>query len=313
MNLPEKANVPTMYFIGVTTTKSSIMELFPEWVKALGLKDVVLKGIDLEIHADPEEYREVVEFIKNDELSLGALVTTHKIDLYEAAKDLFDFLDPYAQMFGELSSISKRGGELRGHAKDPISSSLALKRFVPDGYWKSHGGDLLLLGAGGSAIAISSALLDKEHGDNIPHRVDITDINEHRLAETEQVLRMVNPDAKVKYHLITGSEENGRLLEGLNPHSLVINATGMGKDRPGSPLPDSAKFPQDSLVWELNYRGERDFMYQALAQKDEGNLHVEDGWIYFLHGWTQVIAEVFDIDMDGERFDRIEQLSNETR
>lgn len=110
MDLPEKAKVPTMYFIGVTTTKSSIMTLFPEWAKALGLKDVVLKGIDLEIHADPAEYRKVVEFIKNDELSLGALVTTHKIDLYEAAKDLFDFLDPYAQMFGELSSISKRGG-----------------------------------------------------------------------------------------------------------------------------------------------------------------------------------------------------------
>lgn len=313
MNLPEKANVPTMYFIGVTTTKSSIMELFPEWVKALGLKDVVLKGIDLDIHADPEEYRKVVEFIKNDDLSLGALVTTHKIDLYEAAKDLFDSLDPYAQMFGELSSISKRGGDLRGHAKDPISCSLALERFVPDGYWKSHGGELLLLGAGGSAIAISSALLDQKQGDNIPYRVDITDIDEHRLAEAEQILRKVNPDVKVEYHLITGSEENGRLLERLKPHSLVINATGMGKDRPGSPLSDGAKFPQDSLVWELNYRGERDFMYQALAQKDERNLYVEDGWIYFLHGWTQVIAEVFDIEMDGERFRRIEQLSNEKR
>jgi shikimate dehydrogenase len=313
MNLPEKANVPTMYFIGVTTTKSSIMELFPEWVKALGLKDVVLKGIDLDIHADPEEYRKVVEFIKNDDLSLGALVTTHKIDLYEAAKDLFDSLDPYAQMFGELSSISKRGGDLRGHAKDPISCSLALERFVPDGYWKSHGGELLLLGAGGSAIAISSALLDQKQGDNIPYRVDITDIDEHRLAEAEQILRKVNPDVKVEYHLITGSEENGRLLERLKPHSLVINATGMGKDRPGSPLSDGAKFPQDSLVWELNYRGERDFMYQALAQKDERNLYVEDGWIYFLHGWTQVVAEVFDIEMDGERFRRIEQLSNEKR
>ena len=123
----------------------------------------------------------------------------------------------------------------------------------------------------------------------------------------------MNPDVKVEYHLITGSEENGRLLERLKPHSLVINATGMGKDRPGSPLSDGAKFPQDSLVWELNYRGERDFMYQALAQKDERNLYVEDGWIYFLHGWTQVIAEVFDIEMDGERFRRIEQLSNEKR
>lgn len=313
MDLPEKAKVPTMYFIGVTTTKSSIMTLFPEWAKALGLKDVVLKGIDLEIHADPAEYRKVVEFIKNDELSLGALVTTHKIDLYEAAKDLFDFLDPYAQMFGELSSISKRGGELRGHAKDPISSRLALEEFLPKDYWKSQGGELLLLGSGGSAIAISSALLDPEHGENIPSRVYITDIHEHRLAETEQILRKVNPNVKVEYHLIQGSEENGRLLERLKPHSLVINATGMGKDRPGSPLPNPARFPQDSLVWELNYRGERDFMHQALAQKDKRNLHVEDGWIYFLHGWTQVIAEVFDIDIDPERFNRIEQLSNKTR
>ncbi|MFD1425960.1 shikimate 5-dehydrogenase [Kroppenstedtia sanguinis] len=313
MDLPEKAKVPTMYFIGVTTTKSSIMTLFPEWAKALGLKDVVLKGIDLEIHADPAEYRKVVEFIKNDELSLGALVTTHKIDLYEAAKNLFDFLDPYAQMFGELSSISKRGGELRGHAKDPISSRLALEEFLPKDYWKSQGGELLLLGSGGSAIAISSALLDPEHGENIPSRVYITDIHEHRLAETEQILRKVNPNVKVEYHLIQGSEENGRLLERLKPHSLVINATGMGKDRPGSPLPNPARFPQDSLVWELNYRGERDFMHQALAQKDKRNLHVEDGWIYFLHGWTQVIAEVFDIDIDPERFNRIEQLSNKTR
>lgn len=313
MNLPEKAKVPTMYFIGVTTTKSSIMKLFPEWAKALGLKEAVLKGIDLEIHADPEHYRKVVEFIKNDELSLGALVTTHKIDLYEAAKDLFYYLDPYAEMFGELSSISKRNGKLRGHAKDPISSGLALERFVPGDYWKKHGGELLLLGAGGSAIAISSAILSRENRDNIPSRVVITDINENRLAEIEKIIGKVNPNAKVEYCLTTGLEENGRLLEGLKPHSLVINATGMGKDRPGSPLSDSVKFPEHSLVWELNYRGERDFMQQALAQKDERNLHVEDGWIYFLHGWTQVIAEVFDIDIAGERFERIEQLSDEIR
>ncbi|MGB3990266.1 MAG: hypothetical protein WBL32_06995, partial [Acetivibrionales bacterium] len=107
MNLPGKATQPTFYFIGVTTSKSSIMKVFPLWAKALGLKDAVIKGIDIEIHAKPEVYREVVQFIKDDELSLGALVTTHKIDLYNAAKDLFDYLDPYATMFSELSCISK--------------------------------------------------------------------------------------------------------------------------------------------------------------------------------------------------------------
>ncbi len=97
------------------------------------------KGIDIEIHAPREVYREVVSFIKNDPLSLGALVTTHKIDLYEAAKDLFDYLDPYAQLFGELSSISKKDGRLEGHAKDPISCGLAMEAFIPPDFGKNMG------------------------------------------------------------------------------------------------------------------------------------------------------------------------------
>ena len=55
--------------------------------EALGI-DAVIKGIDLPVHAPAEDYRAVVEFIKHDPLSMGALVTTHKIDIYNAAKDL---------------------------------------------------------------------------------------------------------------------------------------------------------------------------------------------------------------------------------
>ena len=123
-----------MYFVGVTTGSSSIMKVFPVWAKELGL-DAVIKGIDMPIHAPAEEYRRVVEFIRDDPLSLGALVTTHKIDMYNAASDLFDYLDPYAQRFGELSSISKKDGKLCAHAKDPISSGLALDSFVPKDHW----------------------------------------------------------------------------------------------------------------------------------------------------------------------------------
>ena len=76
----QKAEKDTMYFIGVTTGKSSIMKVFPKWMEAMGV-DLEIKGIDLPIHADPGAYREVVSFIKSDPLSKGALVTTHKIDL----------------------------------------------------------------------------------------------------------------------------------------------------------------------------------------------------------------------------------------
>ena len=75
----------------------------------------------------------------------------------------------------------------------------------------------------------------------------------------------------------------------------MINATGLGKDAPGSPLTDAARFPERAIVWDLNYRGDLVFLDQARAQEKRRSLQVEDGWTYFLHGWTQVIAEVFHI------------------
>ena len=149
MNHYEPATTPTIYFIGVTTSQSSIMTVFPKWAKALCLDNAVIKGIDFGLHAPAEEYREAVKFIKSDPLSLGALVTTHKIDLFQACRDLFDYIDPYAEQLGEVSSISKMDGRLCAHAKDPISRGLALENFVPKDYWKTYGGDVLLLGAGG--------------------------------------------------------------------------------------------------------------------------------------------------------------------
>jgi shikimate dehydrogenase len=313
MNLPPKATQPTIYFIGVTTTKSSIMKVFPLWAKALGLKDAVIKGIDIEIHAQPEVYREVVDFIKNDELSMGALVTTHKIDLYNATKDMFEYLDPYATMFGEMSSISKKEGRLEGYAKDPISSGLALEAFVPKNYWKKYGGEVLLLGAGGSAIAMSAYLLNKNKGDNIPSKLIVGNRSKPRLDEIERIVRKINPDVPSEFHLTPEAVQNDALVNKLKPHSLIVNATGLGKDRPGSPLTDAVQFPADSLVWEINYRGDLLFMHQALKQKEAKNLHVEDGWIYFVHGWTQVIAEVFHMNITGRIFDECEQIADQIR
>ena len=57
----------------------------------------------------------------------------------------------------------------------------------------------------------------------------------------------------------------------MKPYSVVINATGMGKDTPGSPVTWEGKFPENSVAWEFNYRGELDFLHQALAQKEERN------------------------------------------
>ena len=36
---------------------------------------------------------------------------------------------------------------------------------------------------------------------------------------------------------------------------------------------------------------------------------MEDGWIYFIHGWTQVISEVFQIDIKGELLEKLSEIA----
>ena len=308
-NVYQPATAPTLYFIGVTTGQSSIMKVFPKWADALGLKDAVIKGIDFAPHSSAEEYREAVTFIKNDPLSLGALVTTHKIDLFNTCKDLFEYVDPYAERLGEVSSISKKGGKLCAHAKDPISSGLALENFVPANYWTQYDGDVLLLGAGGSTLAMSVYFAQEQFGANVPKRIIIANRSVPRLESAQAILDGINPKIHFEYIHNPSPADNDKTLASLKPHSLIVNATGLGKDGPGSPLTDDCVFPEDSLVWEINYRGDLLFKRQAEAQAQSRRLHVEDGWIYFIHGWTQVISEVFQIDIKGELREKLSEIA----
>lgn len=297
----------TMYFIGVTTGKSSIMKVFPAWAEELGL-NAVIKGFDFPPNDQPEHYREVVSFIKHDPLSLGSLVTTHKINLFKASRDLFDGIDPYTEILDEVSSISKRGDELWGHAKDPITAGYSLEAIVEDGYWRRSGGHMLLLGAGGSSLALTLYLHNKKlAGGDVPTQIVVTNRSSRRLEEMQEIHRKIGFNIATEYHLSPAAEGNDAIVAALPPASMVVNATGLGKDAPGSPLTDSVVYPENGIAWDFNYRGELIFLDQANAQKAQRNLVVEDGWVYFIHGWTRVIAEVFHIDIpaSGPAFDRL--------
>ncbi|MEU1785703.1 shikimate dehydrogenase [Streptomyces sparsogenes] len=307
------ATRPTMYFIGVTTTKSSIMKVFPAWARELNL-NAVIRGIDLPLDDTPDHYREVVDFIKNDPHSLGALVTTHKLNLYQAAHDLFDGVGRDTELLDEVSSISKRGDQLWGHAMDPVTSGLALEDIVPDGYWARTGAELLLLGAGGSALALTLYLHNRaKAGRDVPSRVVVTNRREARLCEMRAVHERLGFAIPVEYHLAPEPSANDAQLRTLAPGSVVVNATGLGKDRPGSPLTDDAVFPGRGIAWDFNYRGDLVFLDQARARQEARHLRVVDGWLYFIHGWTRVIAEVFHIDIptQGPAFERLSRIARD--
>lgn len=304
---------PTFYFIGVTTGKSSINRVFPLWTAELGHPEVVLEGIDCKLNDDPEAYRRAVAQIKYDPMSLGGLVTAHKINLLNAARDMFDYLDPYAVLCGEVSSISKRDGRLEGHAKDPITSGLSLDAIIEPGYFARTGGDILCYGAGGSAVAIALHLIRKADAGDRPRRFVVVNRSQGRLDHLREMVSGLQTDIQFDYILNDDPRRNDAIMEQMPEGTIVINATGMGKDTPGSPITNAGQFPKHSIAWELNYRGELDFMHQAIAQKDSRQVKIEDGWVYFVHGWTQVIAQVYHVEIDAARFARLDALANTIR
>jgi shikimate 5-dehydrogenase len=315
MTALEPATAPTLYFFGVTTTKSSIMKVFPAWAKRLGLEGAVIKGVDFPLHAPPESYRAAVAFLKSDPKSLGALVTTHKIDLYHAAHDLFDVVDARALLMGETSCLSKQEGKLVCHAKDPISSGLAIDGFLPERHFERTGAEMFAIGAGGSTIAMTWHLMQRSRGADRPSRIVVSDGDPARLKEISRVHDEIASDVQVHYVLAADKSDNDSALASLRPGSLVVNATGLGKDVPGSPLTDAALFPERAIAWDLNYRGDLVFLGQARAQAPRRALQVEDGWTYFLHGWLHVIAEVFHINIPvrGPEFEALSEVAEVAR
>ena len=293
-----------MGFVGVSTGSSSIMTVFPLWADILGLPTRTLVGHDLPLDATPAQYRALVEQIRDDPHHRGALVTTHKMNVYAAASDLFDELDPFAVSCAEISSIAKRGTRLSGRAKDPITVDLALNDFLPSDHFARTGAEVVILGAGGSGTALSWALSER---DDAPSRITVTARDDDKLEHLREVHRQHGTrEGLIEYVRTDTVQDAAAIVAASAPGSVIVNATGLGKDRPGSPLPDDVVFPENAYVWEFNYRGTLEFLHQARAQQDARSLHVVDGWRYFIHGWSQVVADVFEIALTAEV---VEQLA----
>jgi shikimate dehydrogenase len=288
-----------MLFLGVSTGGSSIMELFPRWAEVLGL-EAGIEGRDLPLGGPPEVYVEAVGEIAEDPATAGALVTSHKVEVYRHAGELFQELDGYAHLCREVSCISKRDGRLVGHAKDPITAGLAIEHMLGADYFRDRDAEVLCLGAGGAGTAITVHLSTRPHP---PRRVIVADRDPGRIKTLASVCEEAGAE-NVDLAAVEDPEDAGRLLA-MPPGSVVINATGVGKDVPGSPISPEALFPPEAVVWDLNYRGDLGFLRQAREQAERQRLRLHDGWRYFLHGWTEVIAEVYDLDLTPLLFDRL--------
>ena len=138
------------WFIGVTTGQSMIMRLFPIWAEVLGIHETRMHGVDLPPGVEGAKVRETILELRDNPDVLGALVTTHKLAVWEEASDLFAEVDENAKRLQEISCISKdRNGQLVGHAKDPITSGKAMGFILEENHWQTHPqAEALVLGCG---------------------------------------------------------------------------------------------------------------------------------------------------------------------
>ena len=302
IEMTENGNQKAMEFFGVRTEGSMSLRLFPVWAQALGIQGANLRGVNLPIDGKPETYRKAVQRLKRDPEVYGALVTSHKLSVVRAAGELIDQYTPASKLTGEVSALYKRGGELWGDAVDPENCGLAMADLLPPNWWSlNEEAGILVLGGGGACVALLVHVLQQTV--NAPSFVQVVEKRADNLDHCARVAGQLD-SGKTTVEFIHSSQPQvcDQLVSKLPPCSMVINATGMGKDLPGSPVTDAVRFPDGGVVWELNYRGERPFLHQARKQSEARSLIVADGWHYFLRGWSSVIGLVFNIPITQNRF-----------
>ncbi len=277
----------TVVFVGVTTGSSLVHQAITSWQSELGTVCDV-RGVDIGLDADDGAYVRLLENLQRDDGAAGAVITTHKVRVFLAGKAHFAGLDPLALACEEVNAIRRTRSGLYGWARDPVSVGRIIDRIWPDSE-----GEVICLGAGGTARALARHLSTNRAG--VP------------LVCADPVRASVEHLAGVSGCQVTGHVGNGPwddLVQAAPPGSLIVNATGLGKDRPGSPITSRTKFPQRAVVWELNYRGSLEFLEPARAQQESSKLQVHDGWQLFCHGWAAALSAVLDLPDDAELGDR---------
>jgi shikimate dehydrogenase len=155
--------------------------------------------------------------------------------------------------------------------------------------WREGCREAYVLGAGGAGLATLWNLAVCGVGQT--ERVVVVEPDEARRTAARRIIS----EMQLKCPVAVEHPNHGvadQIIDMSATGALIVNATGLGKDRPGSPVSAAFRFPPRSTVWDFNYRGDLDFLRQAKQQGAASNLTVEDGFDYFACGWSVVMSRV---------------------
>ncbi|MGN9908422.1 hypothetical protein ACTMTJ_12830 [Phytohabitans sp. LJ34] len=267
---------PLVVFVGVSTGGSLAHAVFDRWAAALD-RPWRLRGLDLPIDTPPETYRRFLAAVRGNAAVAGAVVTAHKLRLYRACAAGITLGDDLVEVTREVNTLAARDGLVQGYARD----ALALSHVLPPAT------DVLCLGAGGAGTALLLALQGRDTAS-----ATFADTSPEALDDLRAVAERAGANgARLAYVPVRGPGDCDALVAGPPAPGLVVNATGLGKDAPGSPVTDAAPFGPSTLAWDFNYRGGLEFLRQAAARRAP----TVDGWDYFVAGWTGCLTAIADV------------------
>jgi shikimate dehydrogenase len=186
----------------------------------------------------------VIDNIRLDNY-LGANVT---IPYKESVIPMLDMLDEQSSMIGAVNTIVNRNGKLAGYNTDAQGFIKALR---DDARFDPRDKDVLVLGAGGAARAVSFALVQQGVG-------SIT-LTNRTLSHAENValaLRQLVKVKKLNIRVTTLPWQSPKLLKATDNYRLVVNCTSFGmrySPMEGQSPVDSHILHPDILVFDLVY------------------------------------------------------------
>jgi shikimate dehydrogenase len=305
-----KVDHQTIWFVGVRTQGSAALSAFPGWMGVLR-EDIRLQGVDLPLDTDAQGYRDLLRRLRSRSDVVGVVITGHKARLFESAGSELDSLDRFARLCREVSVVRRDGGQLVGCAVEPRSVKATLARMLEPGHWGATGGELLIFGAGGTAAALLACLYDPLTAPrDVPGVVHLIDIDAARAKALQESVLTWRTGVSVRVPHPSLATET---LIALPASSLIVNATGLGKDQPGSPVPLPAPWPNRAIVWELNYRGQLPMLTDARAATRRRSLEVYDGWTLFIQGWSEALGTILRHNLNAAQQGAFERIALSVR
>ena len=200
-------------------------------------KKLGLDYVYLPFRVEPEQLEAAVDGLRALNVCGFNVTIPHKVTVIP----LLDGLDPIAEKIGAVNTVVNTDGELRGYNTD----AAGFLRALLDGGVEPDGKNVVVIGAGGAARAVTYILAERD--------INLAILNRREeLDWAEDIAELLVEDFSKPVHVLELLDEC--LAEVMPEADILVNATSVGMSPHDDKSPVPAKFlRKDLAVFDVVY------------------------------------------------------------